>query len=178
MTLVASARSGDPASLAAPVRAAIRSLDPDQAVFDVQTMEEVLRGSIALRRLSMLLLGGFAGLALVLAAVGIYGVMAYSVSRRTRELGIRMVVGAQRDDVLLLILGRGLTLAGWGLGIGLVLALGTTRLMSTLLFEISPTDPFTFTAITVLLATVTLAACYVPASRVLELDPLEALRCE
>ena len=178
MTLVVQAQGGDPASLAAPVRAAIRSLDPDQAVFDVQTMEEILMGTIALRRLSMLLLGGFAGLALVLAAVGIYGVMAYSVSRRTRELGIRMVVGAQRDDVLLLILGRGLTLAGWGLGIGLVLALGTTRLLSTLLFEISPTDPFTFAAITVLLATVTLAACYVPASRVLELDPLEALRCE
>lgn len=94
--------------------------------------------------------------------------------RRTRELGIRMVVGAQRDDVLL-IPGWGLTLAGWVLGIGLVLALGTTQLMSTLLFEIGPTDPFTFAVITVLLGT---AACYVPVSRVLELDPLEALRCD
>jgi ABC-type antimicrobial peptide transport system permease subunit len=114
----------------------------------------------------------------VLAAVGIYGVMAYSVSRRTREVGIRMVLGAQRNDVLLLILGRGLLLAGSGLGIGLAAALGTTRLMSALLFEVSPTDPFTFAAITLLLATVALAACYLPAAKVLELDPLEALRAE
>lgn len=182
MTLVVRSRSGDiagnTAALAAPVRVAIRALDPDQAVFDVQTMEEILMGSIALRRFSMILLGGFAGLALVLAAVGIYGVMAYSVSRRTREVGIRMVLGAQRNDVLLLILGRGLLLAGSGLGIGLAAALGTTRLMSALLFEVSPTDPFTFAAITLLLATVALAACYLPASRVLELDPLEALRNE
>lgn len=178
MTLVVQSRSGDPTALAAPVRTAIRSLDPDQAVFDVQTMEEILMGSIALRRFSMILLGGFAGLALVLAAVGIYGVMAYSVSRRTREMGVRMVLGAQRNDVLLLILGRGLLLAGCGLGIGLAAALGTTRLMSALLFEVSPTDPFTFAAITLLLATVALAACYLPASRVLELDPLEALRSE
>ncbi len=186
MTLVVRSRSGNisgntagnTAALAAPVRSAIRSLDPDQAVFDVQTMEEILMGSIALRRFSMVLLGGFAGLALVLAAVGIYGVMAYSVSRRTREVGIRMVLGAQRNDVLLLILGRGLLLAGCGLGIGLAAALGTTRLMSALLFEVSPTDPFTFAAITLLLATVALTACYLPASRVLELDPLEALRSE
>ncbi|HEV2851351.1 MAG TPA: ABC transporter permease [Thermoanaerobaculia bacterium] len=178
MTLVVRSRNGDPTALAAPVRSAIRSLDPDQAVFDVQTMEEILMGSIALRRFSMILLGGFAGLALVLAAVGIYGVMAYSVSRRTREVGIRMVLGAQRNDVLLLILGRGLLLAGSGLGIGLAAALGTTRLMSALLFEVSPTDPFTFAAITLLLATVALAACYLPAAKVLELDPLEALRAE
>lgn len=178
MTLVVRTRNGDPTALAAPVREAIRSLDPDQAVFDVQTMEEILMGSIALRRFAMILLGGFAGLALVLAAVGIYGVMAYSVSRRTREVGIRMVLGAQRNDVLLLILGRGLLLASCGLGIGLAAALGTTRLMSALLFEVSPTDPFTFAAITLLLATVALAACYLPASRVLELDPLEALRSE
>ncbi|HSS76469.1 MAG TPA: ABC transporter permease [Thermoanaerobaculia bacterium] len=178
MTLVVHARGGDPAALAGPVQTAIHTLDPDQAVFDVQPMAEVLLGSIALRRFAMILLGTFAGLALVLAAVGIYGVMAYSVIRRTREVGVRMVLGAQRNDVLLLILGRGLMLAGIGMAIGLVSALGATRLMSALLFQVSPTDPFTFAAITVLLGTVALTACYLPASRVLELDPLTALRCE
>jgi putative ABC transport system permease protein len=178
MTLVVHAGGGDPLALAGPVRGAIRSLDPDQAVFDVQSMEDVLAGSIALRRFSMFLLECFAGLALVLAAVGIYGVIAYSVSRRTRELGVRMVLGAQRSDVLLLILGKGLVLVGWGLGIGLAMALGATRLLSALLYEVSPTDPLTFTTITIALATVALAACYLPAARVLELDPLDALRCE
>ncbi|HEY7213799.1 MAG TPA: ABC transporter permease [Thermoanaerobaculia bacterium] len=177
MTLVVQT-AGDPLSLAAPVRAAILKLDPDEAVFDVRTMEEVVAGSVALRRFSMLLLGCFAGLALVLAAVGIYGVMSYSVVQRTREMGVRMAFGAQRADLLLLILGRGMTLAGFGLAIGLLTSLGATRLMSSLLFQVSPHDPSTLAAITLLLATMALAACYLPAARTMDLDPLEALRHE
>src|SRR5262249_31727847 len=136
--------AGDPSLAAAKVRPAVRELDPAVAVFGMQPMSDTLAGSLAQPRLFFILLGGFSALALVLAAVGIYGVMAYSVSQRTQEIGVRMALGARSSDVLKMVLGQGTKLAGVGVGIGLVGAFALTRVMSTLLFEVSVTDPVTF----------------------------------
>jgi ABC-type antimicrobial peptide transport system permease subunit len=139
-------------------------------------MDKIVSQALARQRFSMLLLGIFAGLALLLAAIGIYGLMSYSVAQRTREIGIRMALGAQRRDVLLMTVKQGLKLVGCGLAIGLVLAFVLTRVMASLLFGISATDPATFLSICFVLLAVTVAASYVPALRATKVDPLVALR--
>ena len=168
----------DPASLSSAVRGATSSVDHDQAVFMVRTMDQMYSDSVAQRRFSLVLLVAFAALALVLGTVGIYGVMAYVVAQRTHEIGIRVALGAQRQDVLRLILGQGfsLTLAGTALGIGG--ALLVTRFLSELLFEVSATDLATFAQVPLFLASVALLACYIPAWRAMRVDPMAALRYE
>lgn len=168
----------EPASMAAAVRKAVWEIDKDQPVSNIKTMEEILADSIARQRFSMLLLGVFAGVALLLAAVGIYGVMSYSVAQRTHEIGIRMALGAQTGAVLKLAVGYGLKLVVAGVLIGLVAAFALTRLMSTLLFGVTPTDPATFALISLLLVGVAAVASYIPARRATKVDPLIALRYE
>lgn len=165
-----------PESLAEAVRNRILSVDPDQPVAEILTMEQVLARTVAERRLAMLLLSLFAGLALVLAAIGLYGVMAFNVARRTREIGIRMALGAQAGDVLGLVLRQGGKLVGFGVVAGLTGAFAVTQLMRTLLFQIHPTDAVTYTATPLLLALVALLACWLPAHRASRLDPIAALR--
>jgi predicted permease len=168
----------EPTSLAATVRKTVWEIDRDQPVSNISTMEEVLAESVARQRFSMLLLGIFAGVALVLAAVGLYGVMSYSVAQRTREIGIRMALGAQRRDVLRLVVGHGLKLVLIGVSIGLVAAFILTRVMSSLLFGVSATDPTTFITISMVLMSVALLASYIPARRATKVDPMVALRYE
>jgi putative ABC transport system permease protein len=156
----------------------IQKLDSEQPVADVRTMESLLADSVARARFSTLLLTVFAIIALVLAAVGIYGVMSYAVAQRTHEIGIRMAMGARTSDVLKLIVKKGLTLTVCGVGIGLGAAFALTRIMSSLLYGVSATDPLTFATIPVLLALVALSACYFPAKRATRVDPMIALRYE
>jgi putative ABC transport system permease protein len=165
----------DPASMIAAIRREILALDKDQAVFNIATMEQLVSDSISLRRFSMFLLGLFASLALILAAVGIYGVIAQSVSQRTHEIGIRMALGAQARDVLKLVVRQGMSLTGTGIAAGLLGAFALTRLMANLLFGVGATDPTTFLWIPVLLAAVSFLACYIPARRASKLNPLVAL---
>jgi len=167
-----------PHSLNAAVKREIAQLDPTLSLSEISSMEEIAARSIAPQRFNMLLLALFAGLGLLLAAVGIYGVMAYSVSQRTHEIGIRIALGAQSGGVLRLVIGQGMKLALIGLVIGLGAAFGLTRLMQTFLFGVSPTDPLTFAGIGALLLFVTLLACYVPARRATKVDPMIALRYE
>ena len=177
MTLVVRT-SSDPAGMAGAIRNEILAVDSDQAVFKVATMEQLLGDSISLRRFSMLLLIVFAGVALTLAAVGIYGVISYSVTQRSHEIGIRMALGASRKDILKLVVGQGMTLTLAGVIVGLAAALALTRVMAGLLFGVSATDPLTFVLISVVLAGVALAACFVPACRATRVDPMVALRYE
>jgi putative ABC transport system permease protein len=170
--------AGDPAQTLGAIRNEIRGVDPDQAVFEVATMEGLLAEAIAKRRFVMLLLAGFAALALALAAIGIYGVMGYTVAQRTQEIGVRMALGAQTGDVLKLVVGQGMRLALGGVVIGLAAACGLTRLMTTLLFSVKATDPLTFGVIALLLIAVALLACYIPARRATKVDPMVALRTE
>ncbi len=166
----------DPLALTAAVRDEVRALDANQPVFGVQTMDDLVSESLAGRRFSMLLLGVFAGVALLLAGVGIYGVMAYSMAQRTHEVGIRMALGARGRDVLWMVLRQGMALAGAGVGAGLVVALALTRVMASLLYGVSATDPSTFTGVALLLAGVALLACLIPALRATRVDPIRALR--
>jgi putative ABC transport system permease protein len=168
----------DAASLTSAVRGEVRALDPDLPVYNVATMDDLLSNSISLRRFSMVLLGIFALIALTLAATGIYSVISYSVSQRTREIGVRMALGASRRDVLKLVLAQGMLPAAIGSVAGLVAAAVLTRFMTSLLFGVSPTDPLTFVAIISMLASVALMACYVPARRAMTTDPMTALRYE
>ena len=160
------------------LRRRISEQDSEQPVFDVQTMDRRVSDSVAGRRFSMLLLAVFAGLALVLAAVGIYGVIAYAAAQRTHEIGIRMALGAERADVLRMVVGHGLRLSLIGIGAGLAAALALTRLMSSMLFGVRPTDLVTFAAVSLLLAGVAALASYVPARRATRVDPIVALRYE
>jgi putative ABC transport system permease protein len=168
----------DPASMAATVRKAVWEIDKDQPVSNIQTMDEILADSIARQRFSMLLLAIFAAVALVLAGVGIYGVMSYSVAQRTHEIGIRMALGAQTGAVLKLAVGYGMKLVIAGIAIGLIAAFALTRVMSTLLFGVTATDPTTFTLISLLLIAVAVLASYVPARRATRVNPIIALRYE
>jgi putative ABC transport system permease protein len=168
--------SVDPMSLAIPLRNAVWAVDKDQPVSNIRSMEEIVAAAMARQRFSTMLLGIFAALALVLAAVGIYGVMSYSVAQRTREIGIRLALGAQRTDVLKLAMGQGLRLVIIGVGIGLVAALVLTRVMAGLLFGVSATDPVTFVTISFVLLAVAMLASYVPSVRAMKVDPMVALR--
>ena len=168
----------EPLALVAAARNELRELDPEQPMAAISTMDELLAGSLSRSRFTMIVLGVFAALALVLACVGIYGVIAYSVTQRTQEFGIRMALGANRRDVFRLVLGQGTRLTLLGIGIGIVAALIVTRLMATLLFGVSATDPLTFAAVALLLGFVALAACYIPARRATRVDPIVALRYE
>jgi putative ABC transport system permease protein len=177
MTLVVRT-AGDPADMIATVRKTVQGLDPDQVPTAVMSMEEVMKDSIQTRRFSMFVLGAFATLALVLAAVGIYGVMSYVVAQRTHEIGIRMALGAPARNVLGMIVGNGLRLAMIGILLGAVGALGLTRLLKSLLFGVVPTDVPTFVVVALGLVFVALVACYLPARRATKIDPLVALRNE
>ena len=168
----------DPMSLVAAVKSAVRSADRNQTVSEIKSMGQVLADSLARRRLYMLLLGVFAVAALLLAAVGIYGVMAYSVSQRTHEIGIRLALGAERRDVLRLVLRQGMRATMIGVAMGLAAAFGLTRLMSSLLFGVSASDPATFAAVAILLFAIALVAFYIPARRAMRVNPMVALRYE
>ncbi|MGH9541652.1 MAG: ABC transporter permease [Terriglobales bacterium] len=180
MTFVLRAAPGlaDPANLTSAAKAAISALDPDLPVYDIKTLSSIISNSLGNSRLSLILIGLFALLALVLAAVGIYGVMSYMVTQQAHDIGIRMALGAQRGDVLGLVLRQGLRLAVPGLVLGLAAALALGRLLAGFLFGVRPTDPATFVAIALLLLAVALVACYLPARRATGVDPLVALRYE
>ena len=169
---------GNPLNLVAAVKSQIWSVDPSQAVANVDTMEQVLASSVATRRFNLILITLFAATALALASVGIYGVISYTVSQRTHEIGIRMALGAQGSDVMKLVVAQGVTLTLAGVSLGVAAAIGLTRLMSTLLYGVSPTDVATFASVAVLLSVIALAACIIPARRATKVDPMFALRCE
>jgi predicted permease len=169
---------GDPTAVMSDVRRAVAEIDSREAVYNVQTLDTVISNSFAARRLSMILLGIFATLALVLACVGIYGVISYLVGQRTREIGVRMALGAQPGDVLRLVIGHGTKMALIGVMIGICAALGLTRLMANQLFGVSAHDPLTFAGVAVLLVIVAVVASYIPARRAMRVDPMIALRYE
>jgi putative ABC transport system permease protein len=177
MALVVKTAS-DPLKYAEAARKAVLSLDREQPVADVSTMEQRLDASLAQHRFQLFLLGAFALLALLLAAIGIYGVMSYSVDQRIHEIGVRMALGASRWDVLSLIVGRGMILSLTGLGLGIMGALALTRFLTSLLYGVQPTDPVTFVSVSLLLVGVSLAATYIPARRATKVDPMVALRYE
>ncbi len=170
--------ANEPRSLVSAVTKEVAAMDQDIPLFGVKSMEEYLSASVAAPRFSTTLLSIFAGVALVLTIVGLYGVMSYSVAQRTNEIGIRLALGAQSRDVLLMIVKQGSLLIGLGLVIGLTGAYALTRVISSLLFGVTAKDPFTFAAVAVLLAAVALLACYLPALRATKVDPMEALRYE
>jgi predicted permease len=167
-----------PLGIVPAVTRAVQQIDPDQPLAETTTMSQILYKSLAQRRFSMMLLAAFAGLALLLAAIGIYGVMAHSVARRAREIGIRMALGAEKSDVLRMVVGQGLRLALIGTAIGIAGALALTRFLSSLLYDVKPTDPLTFIAVSLILIAVALVACYIPARRAAKVDPMVALRYE
>jgi len=169
---------GAATSLFTSLRHTNELMNKEQVIYSAQTMNEVIAGSLATRQFSMILLGSFALLALVLASVGIYGVLAYLVGQRTHEIGIRLALGASRYDVLRLVVGQGAKMALLGVALGLAAAMGLTRLMSDMLYGVSATDPLTFTAVAILLILVALVACYIPARRATKVDPMVALRYE
>ena len=178
MNIVMRTDSVDPSQLTQAARAQVKAFDPNQIVWRAQTLEQLLGTSVAPRRFNMMLLGVFAAVALILAAVGLYGVMSYAVSWRTQEIGIRMALGARRGNVLSLVIRQGMTMVALGLGIGLVGAFFVSRLLRGLLFGVSPTDPLTFVGVSIVLLLVSILACLIPARRATRVDPIIALRAE
>jgi putative ABC transport system permease protein len=177
MTLAVRSRI-DPASLTSAVRHEVQAVDPGQPIFNVQTMQAVLDSTFSYQRLNMMLFGMLAALSLVFAVMGIYGVMSYNVTQHRCEIGIRMALGAQASDILKMIVGRGMLLTALGIAFGFAGSLVLTRLMASMLFGVTATDPLTFALITALLASVALVACLVPAWRATKVDPMIALRFE
>lgn len=169
---------GLPEAMTAAIREQVRSLDPDQPVTSVRTVEALLARSLSATRFSLLLFGLFAVTALALAAVGVYGVMAYGVEQRTAEIGVRMALGAQRGDVLKLVLGQGIRMAAAGIAAGLAASFALARFVESQLFGISAYDPAAFILTVGLLLVVAMGACYLPARRATRIDPMSALRCE
>jgi putative ABC transport system permease protein len=170
--------TGDPAALANSIVEQVHSLDGDIPVFDVATMQDRVRDSVARQRFAMTMLGAFAGFAMILAAIGIYGVMSFLVTQGTSDIAIRMALGAQRGSILSLVMQQGMGLALIGIAAGVAGALSLTHLMNGLLFNVSATDPVTFVGVAALLMAVALAACYFPARRAMRVDPMVALRYE
>jgi putative ABC transport system permease protein len=170
--------AGDPAVFASTLRHEVQALDKDQPIYNVRTMDDVVANSLGTRRVSMQLFVVFACAALLLAAIGIYGVMAYTVTQRKQDIGIRMALGAQTADVLYMVVRQGMTLVLIGIGVGLAGALGLNRVIASLLFGVNAADPITFVAISLLLGFVALLACYIPARRATLVDPVQALRSE
>jgi len=170
--------TGDPHGIVGAVRDQVRELDKDLPLYNIRTMDDYLSAAVAQPRLFAVLLAIFAGLALALTTIGLYGVMSYSVAQRTQEIGIRMALGARSTNVLRLVVRQGMTVAGMGIGIGLVAALLATRVMASLLFGIGAKDPLTFAMIALIIAGVALGACFVPARRATKVDPMVALRYE
>jgi putative ABC transport system permease protein len=170
--------SAEPSTLAGSVRGVIRGMDPDLPVYRVSTMDRIVEDSLTQRRFAMFLLGIFAFVALALAIVGIYGVMSYMVAQRTNEIGIRMALGARVPDEMKLVIGQGMLPVIIGVGLGLAGAFIATRLMSSLLFGVSATDPVTFAGVSIVLASVALLACAIPARRAARVSPIDALRYE
>ena len=170
--------AGDPLQLAAAVCAQVESLDRDQPVFEVHTLEQLLSNTMAPRRTKMILLGTFAVMATVLAAAGIFAVISYTVAQRTHEIGVRMVLGARGDHILKLVVKQGMIVALVGVGAGLLVSLWLTRYLASLLYAVKPADPLTFGMVAVLLMGVAIAACVLPAWRAARIDPMTALRCE
>jgi putative ABC transport system permease protein len=170
--------TGDPNSLVAAVRREIQAADPNQPVAGVATLEELLIRDAGSRRLAMILLSVFAGLALLLASLGIYGVLSFVVTQQTRDIGVRLALGAQVGDVLALVLKTGMRWVLLGVALGLVAAFALSRLVSNLLFGVSAKDPLTFLSVVLILITVALLACLIPARRATRVDPLVALRYE
>jgi len=177
MTIVARTDS-NPLAVANALRRAVQAVDPDMPLFDVTSMEQLVYKSVATPRFNAFLLAGFASLALILAVVGIYGVTSYSVTQRTHEIGIRMALGAERSDVLRMVVRQGLRLAGLGTGIGVAAALGVTNVLRSMLFGVQPIDPLTYLTVAAALLTVSLLASYIPARRATKVDPTVALRYE
>ena len=169
---------GDPKAVMGQVRETVKEIDPSQVIYNVQTMDDVVATSYAARRLTMILLGVFAALALALACVGIYGVISYFVGQRTQEIGIRMALGAQRSDIVYLVLGEGTKMALLGAAVGTVASLILTRLMAKQLFGVSAQDPLTYASVVAVLMLVAVVACYIPARRAVRVDPMTSLRCE
>jgi ABC-type antimicrobial peptide transport system permease subunit len=160
------------------LRAVNKQMSGEQVIYGAQTMQEIVADSLAARRFSMILLGVFAMLALLLSSIGIYGVISYLVGQRTHEIGVRIALGARRRDVLALILSQGARLTFLGIAIGVAASLGLTRLMSRMLYGVSASDPLTFVCVAAILALVALAACYIPTRRAMRVDPTVALRHE
>jgi predicted permease len=169
---------GDPTSIMGQVRETVKEIDPRDVIYNVQTMDDVVATSYAARRLTMILLTGFAALAIMLACVGIYGVVSYLVGQRTQEIGIRMALGAQRRDILVLVLGEGTRMAFIGAVLGMAASLVLTRLMAKQLFGVSAHDPLTYASVAFVLMLVAIAACFVPARRAVRMDPMNSLRWE
>jgi ABC-type antimicrobial peptide transport system permease subunit len=170
--------SGNAAGLSGALRVQLREVDPDQALADVQPMETLVGQSLAPRRAALLLLGLFAGVAVLLAAVGLYGLVAYSVAQRTHEIGVRMAIGARAHDVLVMVLRQGLSLTAAGVAAGLAAALVLARLMAGLLYGVGAADPWTFVAVPLVLTLVSALASVLPARRAARVDPIAALRSE
>jgi putative ABC transport system permease protein len=176
--LVVRTTNRDPFSVVAGIKAHVRAVDPEQPVSQIRTMEQVLGASLAQRKFSLLLVAIFAAVSVLLAAIGVAGVMAFLVAQRTQEMGIRMALGAQRRDVFELVLGQGLRMAFLGLLIGLAGAFGLTCLLSGMLYGVKPGDPLTFALVSALLVGVALLACWLPARSATRVDPMVALRYE